>query len=350
MTVARTEYLRWAIARYHDLACDLASSGTPAVPAAELGPPPPGIDSFAAWADLSKVVAGREGWSPEEVRAAAGATGAMTLACAALVGPGDRVLVERPTYEPLVHIPAAFGAVVDRFDRRQEAGWVLEPEAVARAIRPGTKIVLAAEPNNPTGVLSPPEAIRATAEVARRAGARLVLNEVYRRFHRAASARSLDRDIVVADSVTKFEGLGWARGGWIAGPPDVIEKAADAQVTLSVLAPASAAWAVVALRRTDLAERALAHASPRKRRKVAAWVAAHPRLSWVEPAGGLFGLVRVADPPDLLALAERLRAEHGLLFAPGSFFEAPGTIRLSWSVDDACLERGLENLARTLGA
>ncbi|MBN1773379.1 MAG: pyridoxal phosphate-dependent aminotransferase [Deltaproteobacteria bacterium] len=350
MTVARTEYLHWAIARYHDLACDLASSGTPAVPAAELGPPPSGIDSFAAWGVLQQLVAEREGWGADEVRAAAGATGAVTLACAVLLGPGDRVLVERPTYEPLVHIPKVFGAEVDRFDRRQEAGWALEPDAVARALRPGTKLVLVAEPNNPTGVLSPPEAMRATAEVVRRAGARLLVNEVYHRFHDARSARNADREILVADSVTKFEGLGWARGGWLAGPPEVVAAAGAAQVTLSVLAPASAAWAVLALQRPALADRARALASPDKRRKVAAWVAAHPRLSWVEPAGGLFGLVRVADPPDLLDLAERLRAGHGLLFAPGSFFDAPGTMRVSWSVDDACLDGGLELLAKALGA
>ena len=349
MTVARTEYLHWAIARYHDLACDLASSGTPFVPAAELGPPPPGSDSFATWNELSKLVAGREGWGADEVRAAPGATGAVTLACATLLQPGDRVLVERPTYEPLVHIPKAFGAVVDRFDRRQAAGWALEPDAVLRAMQPGTKLVLVAEPNNPTGILSPPEALRATAEAVQRAGARLVVNEVYHRFHPVASARRLDREILVADSVTKFEGLGWARGGWLAGPPEVIAAAAAAQVTLSVLAPASAAWAMLALQRPALAERARALASADKRRKVATWVAAHPRLSWVEPAGGLFGLIRVADPPDLPALAERLRTEHGLLFAPGSFFEAPGTLRVSWSVDDACLDGGLRLLAEALG-
>ena len=114
-------------------------------------------------------------------------------------------------------------------------------------------------------------------------------------------------------------------------------------------APASAAWAVSALQRPALADRARALASAARRRKVAAWVAAHPRLSWVEPQGGLFGLVRVADPPDLVALAERLRTEHGLLFAPGSFFEAPGTMRVSWSSPDECLEQGLQLLAGALG-
>jgi aspartate/methionine/tyrosine aminotransferase len=273
----------------------------------------------------------------------------MTVACAALLAPGDRVLVERPTYEPLLHIPAGFGAIVDRFDRRQEGGWALEPDAVAAALRPGTKLVLVAEPNNPTGVLSPPAALAAVAEVARRAGARLLVNEVYHRFYGAPSARRVDRGIIVVDSVTKFEGVGWARGGWLAGPAEILRQARDAQVTLSVLAPSSAAWGRLALTRPELAERARRFAAPDKRRIVARWVAAHPRLSWVEPPAGLFGLVRVADPPDLTALAERLREEHGLLFAPGHFFGAPGAMRLSWSVPEDCLTQGLALLGHSLG-
>jgi aspartate/methionine/tyrosine aminotransferase len=348
MTVARTEYLAWAISRYHDLRCDLASSGTPHVAAADLTAPE-GADDFASWDALASFVAEREGWSAEEVTAAPGATGAMTQACAALVSPGDRVLVESPTYEPLVHIPAGFGAAVDRFSRRQERGWSLEPDVVAAALRPGTKLVLVTEPNNPTGVLSSPEAIAAVAQVARRAGARLLVNEVYHRFYDVPSGRRADREILAADSVTKFEGLGWARGGWLSGPPDIVQRARDAQVTLSVLAPASAAWARLALSRRDLAERARAFCGPKKRAVVARWVASHARLSWVEPGAGLFGLIRVADPPDLLAIAETLRREHGMLFAPGHFFGVPGTLRLTWSVPDDCLRDGLEVLGRALG-
>ena len=138
MTVASTEYLNWAISRYHDLRCDLATSGTPRIPAAEVGAPE-GVDDFAAWGALAGFVAEREGWSADEVTAASGATGAMTIACAALLSPGDRALVERPAYEPLVHIPAAFGAAVDRFDRREEAGWMLEPAVGRAALRPGDR-------------------------------------------------------------------------------------------------------------------------------------------------------------------------------------------------------------------
>jgi aspartate/methionine/tyrosine aminotransferase len=348
MSVAATEYLNWAISRYHGLACDLASSGTPRVEAVELGGSPPGMDDFATWGVLAALVAEREGWPAEEVTAAAGATGAMTIACAALLSPGDRVLVERPVYEPLVHIPAGFGAAVDRFERREEHGWALEPEEVAAALRPGTKLILVTEPNNPTGVLSSPQALAGVAEVARRAGARLLVNEVYHRFYDVPSCRRLDREILVADSVTKFEGLGWARGGWFAGPPDIVRRARDAQVTLSVLAPSSAAWAKLALCRPELAVRARLAASAEKRALVSRWIGEHPRLSWMEPRAGLFGLIRVAEPPDLQALAERLLEQQGLLFAPGHFFGAPGTMRLSWAVAESCLRGGLEILGRAL--
>ncbi|MBI5488407.1 MAG: pyridoxal phosphate-dependent aminotransferase [Deltaproteobacteria bacterium] len=347
MTVAATEYLNWAISKYHDLRCDLATSGTPRISAAEVGAPEV-VDDFCTWTALSEFVAGREGWGADEVTAASGATGAMTLACAALLSPGDRALVERPAYEPLEHIPAAFGAAVDRLDRREEAGWKLEPDVVREALGPGTKLVIVTEPNNPTGAYSAPATIAAVAAVAREAGARLLVNEVYHRFHGTPSCRRADREILVADSVTKFEGLGWARGGWFAGPPDVVRRARDAQVTLSVLAPSSAAWAKRALALPMLAERARRMASAEKRSVVARWVADHPRLSWIEPSAGIFGLIRVADPPDLLALAERLLAQHGLLFAPGHFFGAPGTMRVSWSAEDECLRTGLAILGEAL--
>ena len=154
--------------------------------------------------------------------------------------------------------------------------------------------------------------------------------------------------ILVADSVTKCGGMGGARGGGLAGPPEVVRRARDGQVTLSVLAQSGAAWAKRALTHPELAERARRMSSSEKRAIVARWVGEHSRLSWVEPAAGIFGLIRVADPPDMLALAERLLCEHGLLFAPGHFFGVPGTMRVSWSAEEACLRDGLEILGKAL--
>jgi hypothetical protein len=225
---------------------------------------------------------------------------------------------------------------------------VVDPDAVSEALGPRTRLVIVTEPNNPTGAFSPPALIAETSRRVRAAGGFLLVNEVYRRFHSVRSARRLDPEILVADSVTKFEGLGWARGGWLSGPAEVVARARDAQTVLSVTSPVGAAFARAALDRPDLAERAHGFACAAKRARVDDWVASEPRLRWVEPNAGLFGFVRVEASPDLCALAERMRAEHGLLFAPGCFFGSEDGLRISWNAPVEALETGLGILGREL--
>ena len=66
---------------------------------------------------LLEVIARRYGVAPERVTSAQGASGANFLVCAALLSPGDDVLVERPAYDPLMGAPRLFGARVVHFDR-----------------------------------------------------------------------------------------------------------------------------------------------------------------------------------------------------------------------------------------
>ena len=61
------------------------------------------------------------------------------LALAALVEPGDEVLVEHPTYEPLIAAARFLGAGIARFHRRAETGFALDPATVERALTPRTR-------------------------------------------------------------------------------------------------------------------------------------------------------------------------------------------------------------------
>ncbi len=49
---------------------------------------------------------------------------------AALVQPGDEVLIERPTYEPLLAVASYLGATIKRFDRRFEDDFKILPEEI----------------------------------------------------------------------------------------------------------------------------------------------------------------------------------------------------------------------------
>ncbi len=76
------------------------------------------------------------------------------LAMAALVEPGDDVLVEQPTYGPIAEVASYLGARILRFERREENGWQIDAEDVQRAITPKTRLICLTNLHNPTGALT----------------------------------------------------------------------------------------------------------------------------------------------------------------------------------------------------
>ena len=99
-------------------------------------------------------IAAHYGVEPAGVATATGTSGANFLVCAALLQPGDDVVVEQPAYDPLLAVPRLLGANLVRFDRRFEDGFRLDLERIDAALTPRTRLVIVTNPHNPTGVLS----------------------------------------------------------------------------------------------------------------------------------------------------------------------------------------------------
>ncbi|HSP89795.1 MAG TPA: aminotransferase class I/II-fold pyridoxal phosphate-dependent enzyme, partial [Vicinamibacterales bacterium] len=117
--VPRAEYLLWAKRRPHP-AHDLGRSDVVGCTLADL---PGARDALEltgrnddGWEPLVEAVASRYGVRMDQVATATGTSGANFLVCAALLRPGDDVLVERPAYDPLLAVPALLGANVVRFE------------------------------------------------------------------------------------------------------------------------------------------------------------------------------------------------------------------------------------------
>ena len=109
---APTRYLAWARRFYGTVRFDLASSGMPTVPLAELGAPDRAtLDDPSGWTATARRhrALQRRARRPRRSRAL-GTTHALWLAYASLTSPGDEVLVEAPAYEPLVRIAEGMGA------------------------------------------------------------------------------------------------------------------------------------------------------------------------------------------------------------------------------------------------
>ena len=98
---------------------------------------------------------------PEQVTTANGAAGANFQAMAAVLESGDEVLMERPGYDPLAGAARLLGAHIVRFERRFEDDFTLDPDAVARAMTPRTRLIIITSPHNPTGAVADRSALQA---------------------------------------------------------------------------------------------------------------------------------------------------------------------------------------------
>jgi aspartate/methionine/tyrosine aminotransferase len=355
---APCQYLEWARRFYGQVKFDLATSGMPTVPYEELRSREASAtdDPAADWASLRRQIALHNDVGVDEVLPALGTSHALWLACASLVSPGDEVIVEEPAYEPLVRIAAGAGAQVVPVPRDPRAGFALDPERIERAVTPRTRAILVTNLHNPSGVRTGSEVLRAIARVAERAGAILVVDEVYAAFDSfvdehgvfRGSARKLAPNVVAVSSLTKCYGLGPDRIGWLLGPKDLVERASDAMIANAGMLPRSHAKLGLAAfaRLPDLAARSRALLAG-KRERVAAWVASH-ELTWTAPAEGLFGLATVPGRVDLTPAIEMAAREHQVLVAAGAFFGLPESFRLAWSIRDDRLDEGLARLAEAL--
>ena len=335
------EYLSWAMERYGRVRADLASSGIPAVPSDFLGPV--ALDDLEAPADFANAIAERYRVDAGEVVPALGTSQALHVACVAILEPGDDVLVETPTYEPLHRVPAGLGARVRTFTRPHARGYAIDVAEIRSHLTDKTRMVLVSSPHNPSGIPIPRAELEELARACADVGAALLVDEVYS--SDPESARTTGRNVVAIASLTKRWGLGWARAGWLLASPEIAARAKVA-IRHSVGHPGTAhtALGLAALRNlpalTERADQILNGGAD----AVAAFVDARERLSWTRPPSGPFGFVRVEGAEDLRPAIDRLCEEHGVIVAPGSFFGAPGSFRIGWTCAKDALEYGLEKL------
>jgi aspartate/methionine/tyrosine aminotransferase len=355
--VPRAEYLLWAKRRPHP-AHDLGRSDVVGCTLADL---PGARDALEltgrnddGWEPLVEAVAARYGVRTDQVATATGTSGANFLVCAALLRPGDDVLVERPAYDPLLAVPALLGANVVRFERRFEEGFRLDLDRVAAALTPRTRLIVVTNPHNPTGVASGADEMRALGDLAERHGCYVLADEVYLDAMPGParpSAATLSPSIVTTSSLTKAYGLAGLRCGWALADKllcEEIRRARDlVDGTGSVLAERTAAIAFDRL--SELAARARAILAPNFER-FEAFMASQPTLEWVVPAGGTVAFPRLRAMVSADAFADVLLRDFDTAVVPGRFFEAPAHVRVALGIPEEVLDRGLRAIDRALRA
>jgi aspartate/methionine/tyrosine aminotransferase len=353
--VPRADYLLWAKRRPHP-ANDLGRSDVVACALADLPGAREALElsgrNDEGWEPLVSRIAARYGVHPDQVATATGTSGANFLVCAALLRPGDDVLVERPAYDPLLAVPVMLGANLVRFDRRFEDGFRLDLDRVAAAITPRTRLIVVTNPHNPAGVLTGADDLRALAALAERHGCYVLADEIYLDTVPGTVppvAATLSPRLMTTASLTKAYGLAGLRCGWALASAGICEEIRRARDLVdgngSVLAERAATIAFEGL--PALAARANAILAPNFER-FEAFMAGQPALEWVVPSGRTVAFPRLRATVSADDFADRLLRDFETAVVPGRYFEAPAHFRVALGIPGEVLDRGLKAIAGAL--
>ena len=350
------DYMEWAKQNGMRARYSLASSGVSRVSREELGLRLEDLELFGAneYGDerLREALAARYGAHAEACLLAEGTSMANVLVAGALLETGDRALLESPGYEPMLRVAQLFGAEAVPLPRRFEDGFRVDEAALARELQRGAKLVWITNLHNPSGVLLDREALERIYAAVERAGAWLGVDEVYLDFVPGQpSAASLGRRAFITTSFTKVMGLSDIRMGWAVGDPGLMARARRLHGMFSAQTsyPSVCVARVAVPQMERLAARGREQ-SARGRAVLEEWLAQHPEVREVRPAGGLVSFPRLPEGTDDAALVERLMREFDTAAVPGRFFQGPGHLRLGVGAPPGELREGLRRLGEALKA
>ena len=150
-----------------------------------------------------------------------GASGALQLIFAALINPGDQVLMADPGYPCNRHFVSLFEGEPRAIPVDATTGYQLNADLVRHHWTERTVAVLLASPSNPTGTLVPPDEMARIAQAVEERGGALIVDEIYHGLvygEDAVTALSHSANLFVVNSFSKYYGMtGW-RLGWLVAP------------------------------------------------------------------------------------------------------------------------------------
>ncbi|NGO68320.1 pyridoxal phosphate-dependent aminotransferase [Streptomyces boncukensis] len=294
-------------------------------------------------------------WTADDVVVTHGATAALAAVVLAMVGPGDRVVVPEPAYSLYADLVVLAGGTVDFVPLAPDLHWDLD--ALAAAL-PGAAMMIFSNPSNPTGIVHREQELRALGGLLDGSDVLVVSDEAYHRLaypgHEPTSALEIaslrDRTVYVQTFSKTYAMTGW-RVGYLTGPREVVDAAAQAHRTLNGSSDTAAQHAALAaLDLPDSVVDAMADRYRRRRELVVAHLSGVPGLHLVPPEGAFYGFLRYDADRGSEAVAREL-AERGVLVRAGAEYgpSGEGHVRISFAASEDDLRSGLERLVRHLG-
>lgn len=299
----------------------------------------------------------------DQVLVTNGAKHAVANAFAALLDPGDEVLLTAPYWTTYPESIALSDGVPVIVPTDESTGFRVRAEDLESAATDRTKVLLFVSPSNPTGAVYSRDEIEQIGELVRDRRWWVVADEIYgflvygnaRHYSIPAIVPGLAERCVVVNGVSKtFAMTGW-RVGWMTGPRELISAAANIQSHETSNVANVAQFAALAALRTDPSVTNEMHAAFDRRR-----LRAHELLNAIDGVdsllteGAFYAFPSLAGvigrsfngrrPTSSAELAEVVLDEVQVAFVPGEAFGMPGYARFSYALADDELEEGLSRI------
>jgi aspartate/methionine/tyrosine aminotransferase len=350
-----SSFMHWAKVR-PKLKYDLALSGILNLPLAKLDVKLEDLelhgDNAYGYRPLVEALATHCKISPEYVVTISGGTSmANHLAMAALLEHGNEVLIEQPTYEPILAAAEYLGARIKRFPRPFENEYKIDIDRVAEAITARTRLIALTNLHNPSSVLVNDAMLRQIGKLASNVGARVLVDEVYLEAMFEDAPRSsvhLGPEFVVTSSLTKGYGLSGLRCGWVLAEPELAEKVRRLNDIFGTVGPhAIERMSVVALGKLSKIAARAKRILESNRATLNQFFDARDDVDVVRTDFGTtsFPRLRTANTEKLCSLLEE---KYDTAVVPGRFFESPQHIRIGLCCEPKMFEAGIERLGKAL--
>jgi aspartate aminotransferase len=307
---------------------------------------------------------------PSQVLVTNGGKQAVEEAFAALLDPGDEVLLPAPYWTTYPEAVRLAGGVPVEVATSPESCYKVSVDELEAALTARTKVLLFVSPSNPTGSVYTEAETRAIATWALDRGLWVLTDEIYEHLvYGSAKAHSVpvvvpelaERCVVVNGVAKTYAMTGW-RVGWLLGPSDIVKAAANIQshATSNVCNVAQRAALAALTGPLDCVEE-MRSVYDRRRRAIVSALAGLPGVVCPEPEGAFYAFPSFAgalgrplgpqgrQPSSSLELAEAVLEEVKVAFVPGEAFGAPGCGRFSYALADEDLAEGMQRLAKFFG-
>ena len=275
-----------------------------------------------------------------------------------LVGAADRVAFMLPNYLQGWGLASAYGRQADGYKlvMKRDAGgrwkWQLDVASLRKAVTKKTRLIVVTNPNNPTGYVLSEEKMQVIIDEARRVGAWILSDEIYRgaEVNGRLSPTFFGRyeKVIITGGLSKAFALPGLRSGWIVAPPKTISHLCQYHdyltLTPSYLSDHLADIVMRPKRRDAILQRTrtIIRGNLPVLEK---WLAKHADIfDYERPTAGAIATIKYRLPIASETLFNRLRREQSVLITPGAHFGIGRYLRIGFGYDIAHIQKGLRRI------